>query len=289
MKLCLYHRSDLDGRCSGAIYHRAHPGGELFGIDYGDDVPWDKIKGADLTVIDWSFQPWSEFVKAMQLAEHITWIDHHKSAIDEWEANEIPPLCCEVDTSLTLQRMDFAGCELAWMHFFPDETKPLGVTLLGRYDVWNHRDPRVLPYQYGMRILDTDPCSPAWIPVLTTGSSDPWHGERIKIGESLLLYQKQQDAAAVEKAWFAVEMNGLRWQACNRLGKGSQFFDSVWDRDAFHGMLSFGWDGKQWVVGLYSDRDGVDCSAIAKAHGGGGHKGAAGFRCDELPFTFTGR
>lgn len=28
----------------------------------------------------------------------------------------------------------------------------------------------------------------------------------------------------------------------------------------------------------------IDVSVIAKAHGGGGHKGAAGFICDNLPF-----
>ena len=38
-------------------------------------------------------------------------------------------------------------------------------------------------------------------------------------------------------------------------------------------------------VSLYSTREDVDCGAIAKSLGGGGHKGAAGFICDELPWT----
>ena len=33
----------------------------------------------------------------------------------------------------------------------------------------------------------------------------------------------------------------------------------------------------------HNDADGI-CAAICKKHGGGGHKGAAGFVCAELPF-----
>ena len=45
-------------------------------------------------------------------------------------------------------------------------------------------------------------------------------------------------------------------------------------------------DGEKFTVSLYSES--VDVSVIAKAHGGGGHKGAAGFICAELPFTKGG-
>jgi nanoRNase/pAp phosphatase (c-di-AMP/oligoRNAs hydrolase) len=41
-------------------------------------------------------------------------------------------------------------------------------------------------------------------------------------------------------------------------------------------------------VSLYSTRDDIDCGAIAKTYGGGGHKGAAGFQCDTLPFPIGG-
>jgi nanoRNase/pAp phosphatase (c-di-AMP/oligoRNAs hydrolase) len=41
-------------------------------------------------------------------------------------------------------------------------------------------------------------------------------------------------------------------------------------------------DGEKFTVSLYSTT--VDVSKIAKKFGGGGHKGAAGFTCDKLPF-----
>ena len=43
---------------------------------------------------------------------------------------------------------------------------------------------------------------------------------------------------------------------------------------------------KIWYVGLYSTKKEIDCGAIAKSFGGGGHKGAAGFQCKNLPFEY---
>lgn len=43
---------------------------------------------------------------------------------------------------------------------------------------------------------------------------------------------------------------------------------------------------KLWNVSLYSTKPDIDCGAIAKSFGGGGHKGAAGFRCKDLPFGY---
>jgi hypothetical protein len=101
----------------------------------------------------------------------------------------------------------------------------------------------------------------------------------------------------------------------------SKVFDSVWRRPCLHcngepvlpiytsdhkpaGLVCAHCDGRGWVepydlmitfcrrsdklwnVSLYSTKDNVDCGVIAKSFGGGGHKGAAGFQCGELPFDY---
>ena len=48
--------------------------------------------------------------------------------------------------------------------------------------------------------------------------------------------------------------------------------------------LSFAYLGDSWTVGLYSDDKGIDVGKIAVKYGGGGHKGAAGFVSNNLPF-----
>ena len=40
----------------------------------------------------------------------------------------------------------------------------------------------------------------------------------------------------------------------------------------------------KWYVSLYTSKEDVDVSKVALSFGGGGHKGAAGFKCDTLPF-----
>lgn len=288
-KLCLYHGSDLDGHCSGAIYAKAHEGEDfiLHPIDYGDEVPWELVKDADVTLIDFSIQPKSEFVRLMQEAKTTTWIDHHRSAIKEWENSEVP---CGGITMVLDEK--FSGCELAWKHYFPDDPLPTCVRLLGRYDVWDHADDeRVLPFQYGMRLYDMDPANgkdnPNWRHVF--GDNDgPFIEDMETEGQLILTYQSQNDAYAVQRGSFDLDFAGSRWIACNRLGKGSKFFESVWDAWKYDGMLSFGWDGDKWCIGLYSDQNGqraIDCGAIAKEYGGGGHPGAAGFQCGHLPFN----
>jgi nanoRNase/pAp phosphatase (c-di-AMP/oligoRNAs hydrolase) len=46
--------------------------------------------------------------------------------------------------------------------------------------------------------------------------------------------------------------------------------------------MPFSFDGDEWIISLYSRN--IDVSEIAKKYGGGGHKGAAGFHCKDLPF-----
>jgi nanoRNase/pAp phosphatase (c-di-AMP/oligoRNAs hydrolase) len=40
----------------------------------------------------------------------------------------------------------------------------------------------------------------------------------------------------------------------------------------------------KWKVSLYSTKPEIDCGAIAKTFGGGGHYSAAGFVCNRLPW-----
>jgi hypothetical protein len=57
-------------------------------------------------------------------------------------------------------------------------------------------------------------------------------------------------------------------------------------RPEHEGLFGFNWTGKKWRVSLYHapHRTDIDLSVIAVKYGGGGHRGACGFRCDKLPF-----
>jgi len=285
--VCLYHGVDLDGFCGGAIYAKymekeglEH---ELIPANYGWDLPWEKFQDAHVTMIDFSMQPWREFDRLMRLAKHVVWLDHHKSAIREYEQNEAHPEWGTLSTKLDVTK---AGCELAWEYYFEDQAMPQAVRLIGRYDVWDHADDDVLPFQYGMRLYDLDPADnwSKWADYLDGDISPEVCCPRIQEGHTVLRYQTREDTIAAAAACFAIDWEGLHWLAANRGGRGSKFFDSKWDDEHFDGMMSFSWNGETWTFGLYSTNPDIDCGAIAKRWNGGGHPGAAGFRTATLPF-----
>lgn len=274
--ICFYHSADLDGHCSGAIVRKAYPGCEMIGINYGDEFPWDEVTDftGGVIMVDFSL-PIDQMIRLRKEAKSFIWIDHHKSAIEDAERmNFIPKGIREVSK---------AGCELTWEYFFSTEL-PRTVRLLGRYDVWDHEDPDVLPFQYGARQYSTHPDFSIW-----DGWFDDFPMHVLAEGRAVLRYVDKDFKGCADSISFETELDGLKCIAINRTGTNARLFDSVWDPRKYDAMLTFGWKRDGWVVSLYSDPGGVDVSKIAKARGGGGHKGASGFRCDVLPFALKGR
>lgn len=274
---CFYHSADLDGHCSGAIVKHVYPECEMHPINYGDDFPWDLIEPDEVVfMVDFSLQPFSEMLQLNEIC-CLIWIDHHKSAIEE-EFNTFQSIS-------GLRHDGKAGCELVWEYLLPDQPEPRAVHLLGRYDVWNHSDDDVLPFQMGMRMQHTWPDEIGmrlWTELF--GVMSEAFCQIVAYGRILCAYQDQQNQKYAKSCAFETELDGLYLIAANAMLVNSKLFDAVWDGDKYDAMLTFGWRKGKWTVSLYSCKEDVDVSKIAKARGGGGHAGAAGFQCEELPF-----
>ena len=52
--ICFYHSADFDGHCSGALVKMRYPECRLYGFNYGDKFPWEKIVGKDVIMVDLS-------------------------------------------------------------------------------------------------------------------------------------------------------------------------------------------------------------------------------------------
>lgn len=320
---CFYHSADLDGHCSGAIVKYRFPEAIMHPINYGDEFPWDEIKPPDTVfLVDFCLQPDSSMMALSDFLAgtgELHWIDHHKSQ--------------EHLTSKMLHWQGYfnttkAACELTWEYLFPDRPVPLAVHLLGRYDVWDHSDDRVLPFQMFMRMQDTDPARGKfdWEVVLDdlwpdSEAVNTFIGYAIRDGRLLLRYDEEQKRRYVATYGFETTLevgphdvfcNSVEYKAIvvNLGHTNSKVFDSVWRMVCDHCV---GYGGKEdcvkcgdkgyiepydlmitfcrrsdrkWNVSLYSTKPEIDCGAIAKTFGGGGHKGAAGFQCETLPFDF---
>ena len=272
---CFYHSADLDGHCSGAIIKKRYPECEMIGINYGDDFPWDTI-GKDETIfmVDFSLQPFEDMVRLADMCNFI-WIDHHISAMTECVKHE-------GFKGRAFVNDDFSGCELTWMFFYSTKETPLSVHLLGRYDVWDLKaDTRVMPFQWGMRIYDTLPEADIWDEVLKPDSDMKYI---VKDGELLLEHRDAENEKYIKACAFETVFEGLRAIAVNKGLTNSQLFDSIWDTDKHDIMLTFVYRKGQWTVSLYTTKPDIDVSEIAKKYGGGGHRQAAGFQCEIIPF-----
>ena len=263
---------------------------EMFPINYGQPVPWDKLEpGEEIYVVDFSFP--AEDMKRLDSDYYLVWIDHHKTAIDAAEEAGFFPL--------GRRRVGTAACQLTW-DYVMNKPVPDGVRLLGEYDVWDHADPLCLPFQYGFRFFEnTLPDNQGlWAPFFERNTAHLVDAV-CQTGQTILTYEQRQNERFCRTYAFETKLlctsptEGTRWYSAicaNRGHSNSKLFDAVYDAATHDLMITFCRSGREnkWLVSLYTTHAGIDCGAIARTFGGGGHRGAAGFQCVELPFEILG-
>jgi len=289
MNLCYYHSSDLDGHCSGAIIKNKFPDCEMIGIDYGEDIEWDKLKNyEDVYMVDFSLQPFWKMVKFNNKCKNFLWIDHHKSAMEDyekWEKSDIKGL----------RKIGLGACALVWKYLWPDRRLPYAIKLLAEYDVWNHENPDTLPFKYGIRMENTLPGSYLWPKVFSYNNSH-FINETVSKGNTILDYINKENKTYAESCNFVTELYGFNCLVINKMIAGSQLFNSIWDPEKFDIMVTFGWKHNQWTISFYTTKKEVDVSILAKKLGsrygnesGGGHAAAAGCQVNSIDFLLENR
>lgn len=306
--VCIYHSIDLDGWMSAAIVKHwsnqpAKEGEHICGIfdfigyNYGQPIP-DLSEYDKVIMVDISF-PKGDMEKLFdKLESNFIWNDHHKSAINM--------MFLEGDRSihpLGLQQTDYAACELTWQYFFPNETMPEIVRLLGRYDCFGHKGTNeeqiVLEFQYGARSIISnyeEACNHL------LAELNPLQGYNVIsniLGYGQSIYQYLcTEAKQSYKNGFEITFKKPIQESGDLLNNTPSMYKFIcinkerfnpinfgidYHKDGYDGCACFHRtnDGK-WAFSLYNDNGLVDCSVIAKRYGGGGHKGAAGFVTNDI-------
>lgn len=278
----IYHNKDLDGFTSGAIIKKKYPNAKLVGYDYGMpfnlDVTNEHIIMADISL------PMEKMFKISQLCNYkLTWIDHHISSINDYKEfiGNGESFCTAILEN------GIAACEGTWKHLFPNKKMPLAVKLLGEYDTWRNSDKNrweneILPFQFGMRLK----CNSIETFPVKVFENDEYVNDIINDGFIVLKYQSQINELQCKKSSFEYEFSGLRAICLNGGGFNSDVFKSIYNEDKYDIMMPFQFNGKYWTVSLYTTKDEIDCSVIAKENGGGGHKKAAGFQVEDIKTIF---
>lgn len=284
-RVCLYHGSDLDGICSAAIVKSRWPDTTLYPLEYNQHIDLsDRIcEGDDVVLVDFTIQPFEKMVELNKMV-NLVWIDHHDTTIADHErfvkSNKTKPIKGNRDNSL-------AACELTWKFCYPNRSTPYSVYLIGRYDVWDHKaTDSVEPFEYGMKLSYEDPSDLVfWNRIFNSARDSDIIQDIIRDGRTIIKYRTKLNKKICEMQMFESEIVGYRCICINRSLCGSSVFDSVWNPEEHDIMAVFYICARgAWNVSLYTTKHGIHVGNIAKLYGGGGHAGAAGFKCSLLPF-----
>ena len=303
----VFHHDDNDGRCAAFLFHKylIHAAISPWVENNAEEIDWDtvRVSKSDFIEMDYNKRLPLELIKEgeavyfldfhPQKTEDYLWlreysdltiIDHHKTTaghlqemIDDY--NQVKP-----KETHDIIDMDGCGAVLVAKHFlnFTDETMPEFIKLVDDWDRWVHAKPESKWFNQGSYGYDTSPFGGFWDTLwLEMDEEDPPFFVRSVIETGVMVggYRERRSASLCRSVGFPVEFHGFRCFALNQAKCNSTWFDSVPGYDIY---LKFFFNGTNWTVGLYSTT--VDVSLIAKSHGGGGHVGAAGFVCNELPF-----
>ncbi|NIV13208.1 MAG: hypothetical protein GWN62_18565, partial [Aliifodinibius sp.] len=229
-------------------------------------------------IVDFTFEPFMKMHEVADVSKTLTWIDHHITSFQEYVKHPFP--------CMGLRRIGTAACELTWNYYFPDKPVPHGLKLIASWDVHDlEYSDDIVPLQYGARAIKDlyDPTNALW----AKGIFDypAFVNKIIKEGKIILGYVEAEHAKIMKLYSFEGNFLGHRAIMVNRGSMNSKAFESVYDPKNHDIMLAFARTPYgDWSVSIYTDKDDIDVSQIAKEQGGGGHKQAAGFQTKHLWF-----
>lgn len=291
MNVHIIHHNDLDGICAAAIVNKYYDGDApasgprifFHETNYNRPIPIENMNPGDVVwIVDFSYPPeeMAKIADAIQIdkghdvIDQVIWIDHHKTA-------------AAYGYSFSRGLRDFtdkglSGCELTWRYCFPDLDIPVAVSLIGDYDSWRLQLPSSNVFHEGAKLELLNPLAPLWDELLKNNEVI------VKVicgwGQTVTRYRDNYTSMIRKSYGYETSIDGHRAYAMNLYGFGSQQFGELFNQ--YPVVIAYVHDGQKFTVSLYSET--VDVGQIAKALGGGGHKGAAGFVCQELPFFPTG-
>jgi len=280
--MLVIHHNDLDGRCAAAIVVLKYQGKikesvQCAEVDYKDADGFDVTRiqrNETVYIVDFSFKP-EKMKEITEVTKAIYWIDHHKTA-QRYEYT--------FEGLRDFSDKGAAGCELTWKFVMGNAPMPRPVALIGDYDAWRLKEaPESINFYEGLKLYSVNPHNQEfWVKLFSDETLMKTITEK---GASGIQYRNQYVRHINGHYGYETEIGGHKAWACNIYAFGSA---GLGDRFKNYPVsISYIYDGHNYTVSLYSET--VDVGEIAKKHGGGGHKGAAGFVTNVLPFVPSSR
>lgn len=255
--LVIFHKNCQDGFCSAWLAKKALKDAEFLPAQYGDKPP--EVNGRGVYILDFSYKR-DVLLDMQNKVAYIYVLDHHKTAKEDLADLDF----CTFD-------MNKSGAGLTY-DFFRLYLQPHWIIdYVQDRDLWKWKLPHsqevnafVSSLPFDFEVWDN---LPSLDEAIFQGKAIRRYMERLV--DNLFAFSREVvfDGYKV----LAANSSTLNSEVGNCLAKGRPF-----------GIVWFQRQDSQFVYSLRSTPDGIDVSELAKSHGGGGHKNAAGFISNEL-------
>lgn len=252
--IVIYHDNCADGFCAAWAVRKQYPNATFIAAKYGDEPP--APEGRDVFIVDFSY-PRDVLFNLREKAASLVVMDHHKTA----QAALSGLGFCIFD-------MDKSGARLAWERFNTGQSPHWLVDYTEDRDLWRWKLPHSKEINSAIRSYPFD--FEEWDSIAKRNPE-----EFIAEGAAILRDQKQTIASHVANAG-TFELDGYTIPCVNCTTLISEVVGELAEGQPFAAGFFIAANGDR-VYSLRSRGDGIDVSEIAKRHGGGGHKNAAGF------------
>lgn len=259
-----YHANCYDGFGAAWAVHRAIGDAAIYvPCSYGRPPP-NYSHVDDIYIVDFSF-PRETLIEIKNNSNKLVVLDHHKTAEEDLKGLDF----CTFD-------MDRSGAGMAWDYFHPNKERPRLINHIEDRDLWRFS-------LEGSKEVHAYLCSKPFdfIEWANVNYKLTYHCDSVyEAGETLLENKEIEVEKICKKAWLRsiagyevpIVNTSVHWSEV-----GHYLLDNYPDAK-FAASFTVYEDVVMWSL---RGSDGFDVSAIAKAYGGGGHAGAAGFRLTE--------
>lgn len=281
--LCIYHKNCADGFTGAWVvkeWAKMHNHViEYAGGEYGKDpVP---INRRHVILVDFSY-PEDVLIRMSEYAASITILDHHKTAEENLKNIEAKAYC-PIDVIFD---MDRSGCEIAWDFFFPYENKPRVLEAVADRDLWKFNKPYTK--EISAFVFSLEYTFENWDKLMSYDINDV-----ISSGSGILMKHSKDVnelfnsivywvniVTGLDDEFYRIPVANVPYMYASEMGNKLclEYPDASF-------AATYYFDGKQYKFSLRSTDNQLDCSKIAKAFGGGGHRNASGFSVDKLPWS----
>jgi oligoribonuclease NrnB/cAMP/cGMP phosphodiesterase (DHH superfamily) len=296
--------NDLDGYAAGyvALRHFGEQNCDIEHFCYDREPDIEKYGEGDIIVItDYSLtnDQYRQILAQIGDEGHLIWLDHHITAIKRYQ--EADDVFCE-----GIRSTKYCGAALTWFYFQDFDTEdveglpyeimieklPEWLRLVDAWDTWKTDS----IYRHNAELFNLGVSNKLSIHLMECIDKVPsLIYDYIELGEHYEEFKNDWAKQFREKYMFDVTIDGNLFGVDKNLSmcilnlgcaNSTYFGDNI---DKYDVCMTICFNGREFVVSFYSNKDYVNCAEAATHFGGGGHKGAAGcaMRDSSLLLAFT--